>query len=75
MNDQDRDLQRDGMRNQPRPRPDGVGTSPMQQRSNRRVLPAGRHMATCRLVFELANRYNVAIYPVDPRGARHSNSI
>jgi hypothetical protein len=57
--------------NQPRPRPDPVGgnSSPMQQRLDaQEFFQQADMMGDLRLVYELANRYNVAIYPVDPRG-------
>jgi VWFA-related protein len=55
--------------NQPRPRPDGVGNSAMQQRlESQEFFQQADMMGDLRMVYELANRYNVAIYPVDPRG-------
>ena len=55
--------------NQPRPRPDGIGNSAMQQRiESQEFFQQSDMMGDLRMVYELANRYNVAIYPVDPRG-------
>ena len=57
--------------NQPRPRPDPVGgaSSPMQQRmESQDFFMQADMMSDLKMVIDLANRYNVAIYPVDPRG-------
>ncbi len=57
--------------NQPRPRPDAVGgaSSPMQQRmESQDFFSQAQMMSDLKMVIDLANRYNVAIYPVDPRG-------
>ncbi|HUP40062.1 MAG TPA: VWA domain-containing protein [Vicinamibacterales bacterium] len=57
--------------NQPRPRPDPVGgaSSPMQQRmESQDFFSQAQMMSDLKMVIDLANRYNVAIYPVDPRG-------
>lgn len=57
--------------NQPRSRPDpiGGGNSPMQQRMDTQDFFLQTDLLSdIRMVFELANRYNTAIYPVDPRG-------
>ena len=57
--------------NQPRSRPDpiGGGTSPLQQRMDTQdFFLQTELLSDIRMVFELANRYNTAIYTVDPRG-------
>jgi VWFA-related protein len=55
--------------NQPRPRPDGVGDPATQQRlDSQEFFMQTDLLSDLRMVFELANRYNTAIYTVDPRG-------
>ena len=57
--------------NQPRPRPDPVGgaTSPAQQRvESQEFFLQAEMMSDIKMVTDLANRYNVAIYSMDPRG-------
>ena len=57
--------------NQPRARPDPVGgaNSPMQQRmESQEFFLQTDLLSDLRMVYELANRYNTAIYAVDPRG-------
>jgi VWFA-related protein len=57
--------------NQPRPRPDPVGgaTSPAQQRmESQEFFMQADMMSDIKRVTDLANRYNTAIYAVDPRG-------
>ena len=57
--------------NQPRPRPDPVGgaNSPMQQRiESQEFFLQADMMSDIKMVTDLANRYNCAIYAVDPRG-------
>jgi VWFA-related protein len=57
--------------NQPRPRPDpvGGGNSPAEQRmASQNFFMQADMMSDLKMVIDLANRYNVAIYPVDPRG-------
>src|SRR5688572_18768951 len=57
--------------NQPRPRPDPVGgqNSALQQRMDTQDFFLQTDLLSdIRMVFELANRYNTAIYTVDPRG-------
>jgi VWFA-related protein len=71
MNDQVATCNGGACGNQPRPRPDPVGgaTSPMQQRmESMEFFQQADMMADLKMVIDLANRYNVAIYPVDPRG-------
>ena len=71
MNDQVATCNGASCGNQPRPRPDAIGgaTSPMQQRMDAQDFFLQTDLLSdLRMVFELANRYNVAIYPVDPRG-------
>ena len=57
--------------NQPRPRPDPVGSqnSPAQQRmQSQEFFMQADMMSDIKRVTDLANRYNTAIYAVDPRG-------
>ena len=57
--------------NQPRPRPDPVGgqNSPAQQRmESQEFFLQADMMSDIKRVTDLANRYNTAIYAVDPRG-------
>jgi VWFA-related protein len=57
--------------NQPRPRPDPVGgaNSPMQQRMDTQdFFLQTELLSDLKMVTDLANRYNTAFYPVDPRG-------
>jgi VWFA-related protein len=57
--------------NQPRARPDPIGgaTSPAQQRiESQEFFLQAEMMSDIKMVTDLANRYNVAIYSVDPRG-------
>jgi VWFA-related protein len=57
--------------NQPRARPDSIGgaNSPMQQRlESQEFFLQTDLLSDLRMVYELANRYNTAIYAVDPRG-------
>ena len=57
--------------NQPRPRPDPVGgaNSPAQQRmESQEFFMQADMMSDIKRVTDLANRYNTAIYAVDPRG-------
>ena len=57
--------------NQPRPRPDPIGgaTSPAQQRmESQEFFMQADMMSDIKRVTDLANRYNTAIYAVDPRG-------
>ena len=55
--------------NQPRARPDGVGNPALQQRlDSQEFFLQTDLLSDIRMVYELANRYNTAIYPVDPRG-------
>jgi VWFA-related protein len=71
MNDQVATCNGGGCGNQPRPRPDAIGggNSPMQQRLDAQDFFLQTDLLSdLRMVYELANRYNVAIYPVDPRG-------
>ena len=57
--------------NQPRPRPDaiGAGTSAIEQRiESQEFFLQADMMSDIKMVTDLANRYNCAIYAVDPRG-------
>jgi VWFA-related protein len=56
--------------NQPRPRPDPIaGSSPAQARmESQEFFLQTDLLSDLRRVFEMANRYNTAIYAVDPRG-------
>jgi VWFA-related protein len=57
--------------NQPRPRPDPVGgaNSPAQRRmESQEFFMQADMMSDIKRVTDLANRYNTAIYAVDPRG-------
>jgi VWFA-related protein len=56
--------------NQPRARPDGIGTDPALQArlESQEFFLQTDLMSDLRMVYELANRYNTAIYTVDPRG-------
>ena len=57
--------------NQPRARPDPIGgaTSPAQQRmESQDFFMQADMMSDIKRVTDLANRYNTAIYAVDPRG-------
>ena len=56
--------------NQPRSRPDPIGSaSPMQSRLEAQEFFLQTDLLSdIRSVYELANRYNTAIYAVDPRG-------
>jgi VWFA-related protein len=57
--------------NQPRPRPDPVGgaNSPLQQRMDSQdFFLQAEMMSDLKMVIDLANRNNVAIYGIDPRG-------
>ena len=71
MNDQIATCNGGACGNQPRPRPDrvGAGTSPMEQRmAAQDFFMQADMMSDLKMVIDLANRNNVAIYPVDPRG-------
>jgi VWFA-related protein len=57
--------------NQPRPRADPVGgaSSPAQQRmESQEFFMQSQMMSDIKMVTDLANRYNCAIYSLDPRG-------
>jgi VWFA-related protein len=55
--------------NQPRPRPDGIGDPALQGRlDSQEFFLQTDLLSDLRMVYELANRYNTAIYAVDPRG-------
>jgi VWFA-related protein len=55
--------------NQPRARPEGVGNPALQQRLDAQEFFLQTDLLSdLRMVYELANRYNTAIYAVDPRG-------
>ena len=57
--------------NQPRPRPDpiGGGNSPAEQRmASQEFFLQAEMMSDIKMVTDLANRYNCAIYSLDPRG-------
>ena len=57
--------------NQPRPRPDPIGgaNSPAQQRmESQEFFLQAEMMSDIKMVTDLANRYNCAIYSLDPRG-------
>ena len=56
--------------NQPRSRPDAIGAdSAMQSRlESQEFFLQTDLLSDLRMVYELANRYNTAIYAVDPRG-------
>jgi VWFA-related protein len=71
MNDQIATCNGAACGNQPRPRPDAIGgaNSPMQRRQESQdFFMQADMMSDLKMVIDLANRYNVAIYPVDPRG-------
>jgi len=71
MNDQIATCNGAACGNQPRPRPDSVGgaNSPMQQRmESQDFFLQADMMSDLKMVIDLANRYNTAIYSVDPRG-------
>ena len=52
-----------------RRRPDPVGQSPEQSRlESQEFFQQSAMQSDLRMVYELANRYNTAIYAVDPRG-------
>lgn len=71
MNDQVATCNGAACGNQPRPRPDPVGgaNSPMQQRmESQEFFLQADMMSDLKMVIDLANRYNTAIYAVDPRG-------
>jgi VWFA-related protein len=71
MNDQVSTCNGGACGNQPRPRPDPVGGagSPMQQRmESQEFFLQADMMSDIKMVTDLANRYNCAIYAVDPRG-------
>jgi VWFA-related protein len=70
MNDQIATCNGASCGNQPRPRPDAIGAnSPLQQRMDTQDFFLQTDLLSdIRMVYELANRYNTAIYPVDPRG-------
>jgi VWFA-related protein len=69
MNDQVATCNGGACGNQPRARPDAVVNPALQQRMDSQdfFLQADM-MSDLKMVIDLANRYNVAIYPVDPRG-------
>ena len=57
--------------NQPRPRPDPIGgaNSPAQQRmESQEFFLQADMLSDIKMVTDLANRYNCAIYSLDPRG-------
>jgi VWFA-related protein len=71
MNDQVSTCNGAACGNQPRPRPDPVGgaNSPMQQRmESQEFFLQADMMSDIKMVTDLANRYNTAIYAIDPRG-------
>lgn len=71
MNDQIATCNGAACGNQPRPRPDPVGgqNSALQQRMDTQDFFLQTDLLSdLRMVYELANRYNTAIYAVDPRG-------
>lgn len=71
MNDQISTCNGGACGNQPRPRPDPMGgaNSPMQQRiESQEFFLQADMMSDIKMVTDLANRYNCAIYAVDPRG-------
>jgi VWFA-related protein len=55
--------------NQPRPRPDPIAPGPAQSRmESQEFFLQTDLLSDLRRVYEMANRYNTAIYAVDPRG-------
>jgi VWFA-related protein len=71
MNDQVATCNGSPCGNQPRPRPDPVGqqNSPLQQRMDTQdFFLQTELLSDIKMVTDLANRYNTAIYAVDPRG-------
>jgi VWFA-related protein len=52
-----------------RTRPDPIGNTPMSSRlESQEFFQQSQLLGDLRLVYELANRYNTAIYSIDPRG-------
>ncbi len=70
MNDQVSTCNGGACGNQPRPRPDPIGgNSPAQQRmESQEFFLQADMLSDIKMVTDLANRYNCAIYSLDPRG-------
>jgi VWFA-related protein len=71
MNDQISTCNGGACGNQPRPRADPIGgaSSPAQQRmESQEFFLQAEMMSDIKMVTDLANRYNCAIYSLDPRG-------